>query len=76
MIFMGDSEISSIIEASKGIGSDKITERRKNAETLNRLLGNQNYTAILDGNTDTSHGFTWNDVFYAAVTYMNKVIRF
>ncbi|XP_059352933.1 serine-protein kinase ATM-like [Daphnia carinata] len=71
---MGEFEISSIIEASKCMGSDKITERRKNAETITRLLGNQNYIAILDGNTDTNYGFTWNDVFHAAVTYMSKEV--
>ena len=65
-------EISSIIEASKCMGSDKITERRKNAETLERLLGNKAYVMVLDNNTDTCHGFTWNDVFKAAASYMKK----
>lgn len=56
------------------MGSDKITERRKSAETLNKLLSNQNYVSILDDNTDASNGFTWNNVFNAAIAYMNKVI--
>jgi hypothetical protein len=70
----GDFEISSIIETSKCMGSDKITERRKNAETLDTLLSNQNYVSILDDNTDANHGFTWNDVLNAAIAYMNKVV--
>lgn len=74
IMFNNESEISSIIEASKCMGSDKITERRKNAETLEKLLGNESYVTILDNNTDTSHGFTWNDLFNAARTYMDKVI--
>jgi hypothetical protein len=56
------------------MGSEKITERRKSAETLDILLSNQNYIAILDDNTDASHGFTWNNVFDAAIAYMSKVI--
>ena len=70
----GDFEISSIIETSKCMGSDKITERRKNAETLDILLSNQNYVSKLDDNTDANHGFTWNDVLNAAIAYMNKVV--
>lgn len=70
----GDFQISSIIETSKCMGSEKITERRKSAETLDILLSNQNYIAILDDNTDASHGFTWNNVFDAAIAYMSKVI--
>lgn len=73
MSFTGEFEISSIIEASKCMGSDKITERRKNAETLEKLLSNQVYVSILDENTDTEHGFTWNDIFSAAKAYMSKV---
>lgn len=71
--FMNDSEISSIIEVCKYLGSDKITERRKQAEVLEKLLSNQSYVKVLDVKTDTSHGFTWNDVFKASCEFMNKV---
>lgn len=73
MMFKNEDEISSIIEASKCMASDKIMERRKNAETLSRLLENTTYTAILDRNTDELHGFTWNDIFTAAESYLMKV---
>lgn len=70
---MNDSEISSIIEACRCVGGDKITERRKNVEVLERLLLKQSIVKVLDENTDSNHGFTWNDVFKAACNFLNKV---
>ena len=69
-----DEKIASIIEACHCLGSDKITERRKSAENVSRLLSNSNYVAIIDDNSDNSTGFTWNDVFKAACSYMKKVL--
>jgi len=68
-----DYEIVSIIEACRCMGSDKITERRKSAENLQKLLGNKAYVEHLDANSDSSIGFTWDDVFKAACTYKRKV---
>lgn len=68
-----DHEISSIVEACRLIGSDKITERRKNAENLEKLLSNESYIDVLDSNTDSASGFTWNDLFRSASSYMTKV---
>lgn len=75
MSSMEEFEISSIIEACKCMESDKITERRKSAETLARLLSNQTYVSILDDNTDSNYRFGWNDIFKAAKTYMDKVFQ-
>ena len=69
-----DHEISSIVEACRLIGSDKITERRKNAENLEKLLSNESYIDVLDSNTDSDSGFTWNDLFRSASSYMTKVM--
>ena len=70
-----DHEIASIIEACRLMGSDKITERRKNAENLEKLLSNDNYINILDANADNGTGFSWNDIFRAASSYMSRVLR-
>jgi hypothetical protein len=56
------------------LGSDKITERRKNAENLDRLLHNTAYIAVIDDNSDNAAGFTWNDVFKAACLFLKKVL--
>ena len=58
------------------MGSDKITERRKSAENLQKLLGNKAYVEHLDVNSDSSSGFTWNDVFKAACVYKKKVLDY
>ena len=71
--FDHDYEIVSIVEACRCMASDKITERRKNAENLQKLLGNQAYVDHLDTNSDSSSGFTWDDIFKAACNYMRKV---
>lgn len=73
--FTNDSDILSIIEACRCVGGDKIQERRKNVEILEKLLQNQSYVNILDAKTDSNQGFTWNDVFKAACKYMNKVLH-
>lgn len=73
MAFANDHEIASIIEACRLMGSDKITERRKNAELLEKLLFNDRYLSLLDANSDNAAGFTWNDMFRAASSYMSKV---
>lgn len=69
-----NAEIVSIVEACRCMGIDKITERRKSCESLQKLLANQSYIEIVDANSDACVGFTWNDIFKAACTYMKKVI--
>lgn len=70
-----DYEISSVVEACRCMTSDKIIERRRAAELLQKLFSNESYIIRLDLNTDTNLGFTWNDVFEAAVNHFKKVTK-
>ena len=70
-----DENLASVIEACRSVTSDKITERRKASEHLQKLLSNELYVSFVDHNSDCSVGFTWNDVFKAACTYLRKVVK-
>uniref|UniRef100_T1ILY3 FAT domain-containing protein n=1 Tax=Strigamia maritima TaxID=126957 RepID=T1ILY3_STRMM len=55
-----------------GIRSDKVTERKKQADVFRALIDQQKFIAALDKSSIENKGLTWEKVFVAVVDYVDK----
>ncbi|KAF9415043.1 hypothetical protein HW555_007199 [Spodoptera exigua] len=65
----------SVKEASSGLKSVRVTERKKNAELLKEFLTRNAVPSLLTDNTIKKKGYTWNNLFDDINEYILKEIE-
>lgn len=65
----------SVKEASNGLKSVRVTERKKNAEILKEFLTRNSVPSLLTDNTLKKRGYTWNNLFDDINEYILKVCK-
>lgn len=64
----------SIREICAGLRSERVTERKKNAEALRTYLNNEAAPTLLSENTIKKNGYSWNNMFDDVNEFILKVI--
>lgn len=63
-----------IRECCAGLTSDRVTERKKSADTLKTFLSGDAAPSLLVENTVRKRGFSWDDLYEHVQDYILKVM--